>query len=910
MMGADMTTEASWMRFLKADRAVYAAIVSVLAAIVLFPGVARDVVPGDPARLIARHGNIDVFAPLSHNLWGWLASAFAIVLPGTTGFRWNLFSALCGAGCCGMLVLLGARLPKLNPQWSLTVLAPRAMANLAGTAAGLLLLGSLPFRIVSSIASPVTFELLGVLVACWLLARYRESTLPRYAAGACALFSVMASQSGIAIIMAPVFIFALVVAVWRNKDANMRTAGILAALLSIPGLVVLIAVAISFSLHPSALWVGLKGLTGIFVQVARELYLNLRFGAPLLVVIVTGIYCLLPFMLTLSLTRENREGARFIFPLMLMLGALLFLNFRYAPFPLSGLKPLVIAGYAIAALWLGYLSAYLIGSMHAQSVSTLCSRRKQKFARRIANGGLAALAIFIVLAGVLSHRNVNVNAAKGLTRLASDIAGQSNTDTWLILHGELDPLVRIKAHELKRNPLIISADRITHRPYQRALAAAMPSPRLASLVDAGLAPILRERLHPDHAPAPHMAILGDPGLLRYILNTAWPDRVLYWSSEPPGLDPAAYLNRQRNWWREMPFSASDHPYHGLEAFFRTVTSRIANDAGIWLENHDAGEFAREAYREAIRIDPDNLPARLNLRELLSGETGEYAALEADIDTLSARYRGRLTLARLMDRYGMIRHESATQALDLRWNRSARDGRNDPLAEEIRKRTGDDAIVTGLLERAGNDPVVLLNYARLANGHNRPALARRILDTLPDTDPSAKAIRIERAQTAMLLGDRESARQILSAIPVHERDDPRALIILALLALETDPADCDRYMAQLEALPGRLLDLSLPMARIYEARGNREMATYHLGYLAARQPLNKEAHRNLVRHYLENSEHPSAYAAALPLLTLDTRDPWANAALAVHLENAGDFDAAAQARAIALAAEPGLSRLFK
>ena len=904
-----MTIKLSWMSLLEAPRFILAGAVSLIAALLLIISLPPDVTPGDSAMLVARHAGIDVFAPLSHNVWGWLAAAFDTLPVGPYGFRWNLFSAICGAACCGMLVLLGARLPALNPQWSLMIISTRAMANLAGVAAGLLLLGSLPFRIASASASPATFELLALLVAIWLLVRYIETKRLSYAAGAAALLSLAASQSPAAIVVAPLFAIALFYRVWRTMQLTPKTAGVLFAALMGPGLLVFIAVATWFGTHPSAAWVGLTSPGKILYQMVLELYLELRIGAPLLTFIMTGVYGLLPLAIILSITSGRRAGTFFVTLLILVLGALLFLNVRIAPFPLIGMHPLIIAVYALAAAWLGYLSAYLIGATQATTLSYYYLRRHPRAARILSAAGLAALALFIVAAGMLSHRQVQVDAAMGVTRLAGAIADQAGDDTWLVVHGELDPLVRIKAQEAGRRPLIISADRIAHRPYQRALAAAMPSPRLASMVESGLAPLLRERMHPDHAPAPRVAILGEPGLLRYIVNTAWPDRILYWSVEPAGLNISDYVEMQRAWWNELPLPDTRHPYQHLETKLRAISARVANDAGVWLQDHNADDPARDAYREAIRIDPANLSARLNLRGMLADDHPDTTALEEEIETLSARLRGRLTLPRIMDLYGTIRHAAAAEAIEQRWGRADADPL-DPRLIELFALTDDNAILTSIRRVTKDDPAILLNFARLANGRARPALARLILDTLPDSGPLAKAIRIERAQTAISLGDREAARQILSGIPDREIDDPRILIMLALITIETEPATCDRYLAQLEVFPGRLPDLSLPIARIYEARDNREMAARHLEYLAVRQPLNKDVHRNLIRLHLEDENHAVAYAAARPLLALDTRDPWANAALALHLEQAGDSKAAASARAIALAGDAGMSRFLE
>lgn len=902
------TTKSAWMPLFAAPRATYAWIVTALAALLLLPTTAPDILPGDAATLVAQHAGIDVFAPLSHHAWGWLASAFDTLPLGTLGFRWNLFSALCGAACCGLLVLLAARLPALNPRWSLMVGSPRAMANLAGIAAGLLLLGSLPFRIAAAIALPTTFELLALLTATWLLVRYAEKRRFPLAAAGCTLFSLTATQSATALLAAPVFLLALVIALWRAQHTRPGQLAATAALLIAPGLLLLAAATAWFSAQPAAAWVGLDTPGAVFYQLLLEVYIELRHGTPGLSVVMVTIYCLLPLLLSLFLTSGRGEGKLLLIPLVLALGALLFLNFRFSLFPLFGIRPLLVTPYALAAAGFGYLAAYLIGSTHAASQVNFRLRRNPRLARALATTGLAVLALFTLTAGLLSHRGVQVRDALDATRQADALARTLPDDAWVILHGDLDPLVRIKAHEHGTSPFFLSAHRLSHQPYQRALADALASPRLASLVDAGLVPLLRERLHPDHAPAPTVAVLGDPGLLRFIVNTAFPDRILYWSAEPPGLTPDTYAASQRAWWQERG-PVTDHPFADLELRLRTMNARVANDAGLWLQDHAADDLAREAYREAIRIDPENLSARLNLRALTPDDDADAPTLDAEIETRSARLRGRLTLTQIMDLHGTIRHEAAALAAARRWNRADTTDTLDPRLADLLAQPDDPTAFAQARDLAANDPAALLNLARLANGRQRPALARLIVNSLPDTGPLALPLRVERAQTALLLGEPDTAFQLLASLPENDLNDPRALILLALLTVETKPADCDRYLAQLEAFPSRLPDLSLPIARIYETRGNRPAAIRHLAYLTSIQPFNTEAHRTLIRLHLEESDTPAAYAAARPLLALDPRDPWANTALALHLAQTDRPDAADAAQSIALTTRPDLQKFF-
>jgi Flp pilus assembly protein TadD len=900
----------SWLNVFAGSPARYAWFVSALAALINGFGIAPDVFPGESAQLIAQHAGIDVFAPLTHIVWGWLGNLFSLLPFGTLGLKWNMLSAASGAAVCGLVVLLTSRLAVTSPKWKLHVMAPKAMSNLAGVTAGLLLALCLPFQIASSIAHPLTFELLMVLASVWLLVRYAETGSLTCGMASAFLFSLSLTQYATAMLIAPVYGCGLLWLLWRKKELRAKTLAAFASIFVVTIGLFFIVAAWRFSQQPGYHWAEMSGLGDVLYYMAQDLYRALKHGTPKLAAVLVTLFSLLPFLIVILLAGSRAPGSMILLLINLVIGVLLFLNIRFAPWPMFGFRPLLLMPYVIAAVWFGFLSSYLLGSMMSLLSVQLRFRKNQRAARFLPGIGFALLAGLLLSVGISSRSSSQINASMGITRYAASVADQAEPGAWLILDGDLEQLVRIKAHENNVTPFFISAQRLGHTPYQNALAEQLNDARLASMARMGLVPLVRERLLSEHQPAPAIAMIGNAVLLQFAAGSAWPDRTLYRFPESADRSLESYMDDQRAFWLTVTPDETGGPYHEVKRRLITQTARLANDAGVWLQDQQRNDFAAEAYREAMRLDANNLSAHLNLRALVSDDDPEAAALDEEIERLSAALRGRRSLVQITDLFGQIRHEASFRESDARWNPShPADQLNEDLTM-LFATASDDEVYRQLMEQAGTNQVTQLGLARLASGQGRPGVARAIIDRLPKQGPIGRAAAIENASLYMKEENREKAYQVLSAIPDEELDDPRALILLALLTIESNPLACDAYLEKLDAFPNLFISLRLPIAQIHAARGNRDTAAAILSQLVSLQPLNTDALQLLLRIQLDQGDTKAAMAPARQLLAINPRDPLANTALALHLFAQGHETEAAEAQRIALAIQPECAKYFE
>jgi len=905
-----MQTTPVWFKIFRYRTSVYAWLVTFVSAIYYAFSLAPDIFPGDSASLVAQHAGIDVFAPLSHILWGWVGNLFGLLPVGTWGFRWNLLSAVCGAGSCGMLVLLTCELTLGTKQWKTIVNSPREMTHIAGLTAGLLLAFCLPFQIASTIAHPATFELLLLLVSIWLLIRYAKTESLRVGVASALLFGISLVHYTAAILMAPLYFVSLLFISWKRWVLHVRPLLVMILALLAAVFLYLLASAWLFSKLPGFQWAEMKGLGEVLYYMVQDIYRELRHSTPKLAVVLVTLFSLLPFLVVVLLAGSRGTGSLMLLLITLVIGAMMFLNIRFAPWPMFGFRPLMLMPYVIAAVWFGYLAAFLIGSLWTVLQVQYRFRRNTGMPTALHTVCFILLAAFIVAVAVTSSRNQQVRESMVITRYAESIAEQINDETWLIVDGQMESLVRIKAREKGKTPFFLSAQRFGDRPYQNALVNQLQNDRLASMVRMGLVPLLRERFHPAHHPIPPMAIIGDPGLFRFIAGSAWPDRLLYWISEPNDLSPTTYIEDQRSFWRNLTPATIKGPYQELHQRLLMQSARIANDAGVWLQDQQQPDLAREAYREAIRIDPANLSAHLNTRALLADDDPEAGAFDEVIERLSAGLRGKRTLVQITDMYGQIRHKAAFLETERRWNPFDANARADERFEAVLRQTNDLEALRILESTSGVDNTMKLGMIRLAASRGRPELAEKIIDSISEAGSLARALLIESANIDIQLGQREQAYQSLISIPEQEIDDPRILIMLALLTVEEKPQECDLYLEKLTEFPNLLVSLWLPIARIHEMRGNTDKAVTILSQLSATQPLNSEALRSLIRIHLEQRHLDEAIKSTRALLILNTRDPLANTALSLYLESSGRPNEANEAKTIALAGNPDMAKYFE
>jgi len=904
-----MQLSSNLLRFFNGRRAMYALIPAMAAAVTYLLSAAPDVFPGTSASLVAQHTGIDPFAPLSHILWGWTGNLFSLLPVGTLGFRWNLLSVVSGAVCCGLISLLANWFISTGRNLSLMANNKVAIGNLGGMTAGLLLAFCLPFRIMSTIAHPATFELMLLLVTIWLAIRFAETGTFRIGLLSSALFGITASQYPTAMLIAPLYVCFLGYVLWRRKLFRVTPAALLLLTMAISFCVIPLIAAWQFGRTSSFRWSDMTGLSDILLYMAKDLYINLRHGTPKVAITIVGLFSILPFIMVIVIPHHSGIGSKVLLLVSMVIGGMLFFNIRFAPWPMFGFKPLLIAPYAVSALWCGYIMAGTIGAILSELQIHSRLYRNSRLPGMVSLAGILFIFAFVAATATASHMANKVQSSMSISRYADTMAQQLSSNTWLIIDSELEPLVRIKAHERNISPVFLSAHRFGYKPYQNALAEELNDTRLGNMVRIGLIALLRERLHPSHGEPPVVATMGDPAVIQLIAGKAFPDRTLFVSRQQEEMDPAAFMAQQQAVWNETGTDLLESvrnrtPNRETAERLLLVLSRGANDTGTMMEDEGFPDLAREAYREAIRLNGSNLSAHLNLQELTSPDDPEFAALANRVEELSAKLRGKYQLAQINNAYGYIRHPDSDAT---RWSRLVSADSPAQIMVKALKEHGDDEVYRIMLATLSatpdevirppsapdkvvnsttNQPMAMLGIARIAAANGRHELALRFIQHAREIGLDNTLADIEESQVMFMSGDHNTAFSKLLALDKAGVKDPRILTMLILLTAESNPTESDNYLERLELFPNLIPQFYLPMARIYHSRGKTDTAIRHLDQLLRTNPMNQAALQLLLSIRM-NQEQVDAYMPiARMLLQINPRDPLANEALGTVLQGAG------------------------
>jgi len=913
--------------FFRRKRSSLAWLIALITGICFLAGVAPDVVPGESATLIAQHSGADPFAPLSHFIWGWLGNVMALLPFGTTGLRWNLLSVICGASACGVFFLLVTRLIGNRLDREIIVQNTVTMQNVAGFFSALLLGFSLPFRLVSTLAHPITFDLLILFTAIWLLIRFKESKSLMFAYGAVAMLGLAVTEYATSIIAVPVFGISILYFLWRNNQLRVLHVIKLLAVFVI-GLTPYVIQAGLFLKEPAFRWAEMNGFAQVLWYIWRDQYMVIRYGLPKVGWFIVLLFSLLPMLLVVLQEKNAKISTKLLLLVTGALGFLLFFNIRFAPWPMFGFSPLLVMPYVIGAAWCGCLVVYGLGYF----TTSWFFRRRQNRMPRLApatNGTfLFLLAGILIAVAFTNYQRSDIRSSLVITRFADQVAEQIQDGQWLILDEQMEPLVRIKSAERNKSGLLISSSDFRFPPQQRALCEFLADQQLCNMVEMGLVPLIRERLHPGRSHYPVISWIGDPTPLRFAAGDVQPDRMFYTiSSAIP--DPDSFMNQQRDVWAgigsELIRGAAIHDAHRqTKKRLLQLLSRTANDAGVWLEGQNRADLAMEAYRESARLFEENLSARLNLQKLLVPESDENKVLQEEIDLISASLQGRTSLPKIIEAYGMIRHAGSYMMDVNRWNQAGATRIAEQSLDKVRALENDDeafnVMMASLSATRGdmsrgkelfseaaristNNAEAILGLSRIASAQGQTDLAKKLLQSIPRDDISEEWFQIEEAQIELAEGNREAARVKLEALDKSGVKDPRVWALLAIISAESRPADSDSYLSRIESMPNLPPPFLLPLARIYLARGNMKAAEEHLQELLRARPFDQDALYVMLRIRLRQGQLEYCMPLVRQLLTIDTRDALANYVLSSIYTKEGRNKEAEEALMISIASKP-------
>lgn len=790
--------------------------------------------PGGSSELIACLAGLYPSPSPAHPLWTLLIRIAAAIPIGELATRVNLISAICGAVDVALLfwivrTMMGALIDTTARNERHAGIAPR----LAGVAAALFLMFCAPFWFVATRAYSFTFDILLALVIAWLFLRYAYAGRLRGACILAAAFGLGIIEYAALALLAPLYLFGVLFVLWRTGNFAAR-----------PILIVAACLFGGYALHLLAAW-AFYGSDG-FVARGLETYWDalhasvkdqggsLAASLPtigwLVVFLMTGgpwLICL--FVAKRGLNQEREWTVYLLHVVMTGIMVMVLFNLYPAPWPLFGQEKLIVFPYVFAAMVFGYLAAYWYLLLLERPDGTVLDAGGTGWR------SIALIAPFVALLAVSPVRNfshIDARAVRVINDYVDDIVARVGDRVLLVTDGTLDHSIRIAAHQKKRTQPLAVINLFARGSVSRSryLPAIFDEPRYQNLAQIGVVPLLRAWLRDTPDSHSKIALLTKPDLLLAAGLHVVPERLVFYGAKTlDNLDLDAILDRHASYSRSMGQRLKTAERNRSVGRYATHLLRhmslVANNLGVFLEDHGRPNEAYQAYTLAREIHEENISALLNLRTLLaSGHTSPDAdAISREVDRLRRREDLDLNAWTLASFYGYVRSPQAYAGMGMVWVLSGnpimgdwgvrraielspidKSGRVKQLLASLymaqRRYTDSEVVYHEILAEDPRNVGAILGLSKVAAREQDFVAARSLLARAVDAGLPAEQAEYDEAALDIMQGDLDAARKRLSALAEKNPGAERLWVLLAeVMIRQADDEGLQECARQIERL---------------------------------------------------------------------------------------------------------------
>ncbi len=875
--------------------------------------------PGYPAHLLRTHLALQAPPPLQHSLWGWVIRVLAR-LPGVpVALGASVFSALCGAGCVALLAGLMSRVRYrgLSVDMPQALFVREAQARrLSGLVAGLFLAVCIPFWVASTRSLPDTFHGLLLLLAAGLFSQYQQAGRQRHLALLGVLYGVGITESATFLLFLPVAAVLVLREMYRFR--TIRTwrphalfwGGCLLGLCLYP---VHVAVLVRRTLD--------AGSAASFLPMAADM-LREQFWGLLRIRFNTGFIALMfmtlvPWLLLFTLSRRSpwyydHDHVLVRFALAAGLLAVLF-NAPFAFWNFLGMDYLMLPPHMLLAAGMGFMAGefWLVGTRPLPSDASRFRRAVQAASKWAAVG----LPVVLVAGGVRNMPLVNTRPARRVHDAVQDTLNRLKGRTWVFSHGALDDLLYLAARDRSQPVQLISIQQMRSPVFLQDLARRFPEGLIREALERGDPDAFLDELLLSPKWLSRVAILDMTDVFRPYGHLV-PDGLLYrMVADRSDVDWPALAEGQRELWeywsgaraQAIPAGNPMRPYLNL---LRGQVAKIANNLGVVQMERADPAAAETTFRAALRIDPDNLSARMNLLDLLrlrdSTEADEVEAAWREVLADQADYRWALSL-----RYGYLGNPSEWLRRGHAWALSGQpafaeghrrrmgsvdlaDGERRQFLDQVYLQWGrpppDEYVLRSALVRNEREPAILRELTRLALRRGDPTAATAYLSEALAQGLSPAAAALDRVMVTYVRDGRPSAWGELRSLA---KEDPANLQVWLAQALWSDPeSKLNRraVRAILDLNPDKT-GLHLVLGWLYLCRNDWDAARQELETAAQAEPRNPLAWELLLVGAQIHGQRGVVARCRKTLLEINPAHPVRRVAEAVELGRRGKPDEA-------------------
>lgn len=797
----------------------------------------RGAAPGTSASLIL--GVLDLFPRLEPQApyWHFVAKMLAAVGGRQSVGLLNGFSALCGAVSVGLLyaVMRQGAILFLDPY-----LYSEKRARIAGVLAGFVAAACLglsaPFWSVSTRAHMMTFDVMLLLLAGWLLVSFVRTGAIVYAVVLACCYGFFAAEFATMLVISPMFAIGVLYGLWRHEMLLPRKLGLIAALVVVSVVLAYLISAFSFYATPgyalrdySSFW---SLLWSIWLGQARMISRSLPREGWLIILFTTTVPWLAMFAIAKRGLNDDRDKALvFLHLVMTAFAGALWIHIPLTPWRLLAWQRLLITPYVLVAMVSGYLIAFwfLFAGQWGQA-------REHGWVELLRfTSGYVLSVVVLVFALVVPWWFVDEVHAKGSE--AAEVIAEKVVDSldgrgWLISNGLLDYHCYLAAWRAGVPLQIISLPSAQVSVYLRYVQSLFDEVRYQNAAQLSLQSLLQEWLR-DPAAAQDVAVLDEPDVWRTLGLIPVPNKMVY-----VGVAPDALAFDDSDVGKSLSFLSSfSEVLDGLETrdavaeqivnWGKTHAGRLGNDFGVLLEDAGRNTDARKVYDGVRELDPDNISVLLNLVSMVSDGRTEDAdgALQSEMDTLAESLSERLQIWSLARTYGIVRAPEGFAQMGWSW---AYSGQARMAVEQVERAVslqGDTrspalealmaevylldnrplesaTIYRGMLDKPSQRQMGLAGLYRLALRSGRTSVARNILAQLAEGGMPADRVVLEEVMLDLLDNRAEAALARLQDFMLDRRDLLRGWVLMAEAGFALDDeSTLRRALRRIEMLEG-------------------------------------------------------------------------------------------------------------
>ena len=893
-----------------------------LAALGLYLGtLSRGAFPGLPAKSLAWHLGLDSSPTLLDSLWGYLVRLLAGLPGGSAAFWVGAVSAAFGAICVGLVAGLMMRVRyAIHDLHDPDETRREEQARLlAGATVGLFTMASIPFWILSTRSLPGTFHLLMLLGAAWLFSEYQRTgkTSRLYLLGL--LYGVGVTEFATFWVFAPLAALLVVRAMLQRAEFSVRVL-VRTALCTVPGLLLYVLNGWMLWRDPTVQLRGFGSMGSVIWYIWRDQW-HLIVDAPqtagfLLILALTVVPWGVMYLL-----RAKKPAWRFsawqVFLRLVVLAAALaaLFDLPVSPWHFFGMGYLMVTPYLI----LGASAGAVAGEFWVMG-----QRREHRNAgigqplRRLM--GLLGLLVPVaaVVAGGLNLPAANGRPGEEIEAMAEQVLDDLHGRDVLLSDGVLDDSIRLLASRRGQQLAVVTLPLTVSAPYRQYLARFFSDPRQQSLLQVGFAAFLQDFLATDAGLARTVALdVADP--LRefgYLV----PDHLAF-RAEPSAdrIDLPALVEKQKPFWIRLEEFAAQPPdprnpaqvYH---RYLLRLISKVANNLGFMQVEQGDKAGAQETFKQARRLEPDNISALLNLLTIAQeDQLPELADYQAAWDEFKSRHVDSRVMWALSGLYGYVHNTGFLVRQGMMW---AVSGKPRIAEAELRRASGGQAVnaeVKAFLGRAylhGGDLRRSAEYYREALKDNPQdvkslrmlanvsmaaedyAEAERLLDEAEAAGLPPETMGFERAALAYLQGQTEAAFAQLRELVKKDKENVQAWAMLSMLTSDgRDPELYERALKALKTLQGNSPDIRLMLAELSMKRQQWAEARAEIDQVTRMNPRQVRAWELLVEVDFRERKRELAEDHVRILLTLDPENFTGNLMLGSFQYARGQFSLA-------------------